>query len=193
MRLWLGMHGDTVAPAVAAAEEPFSNGQSLRHLLVLSVVSLGLYPSYWLYRNLKLLAAHRGLAISPVWRTIVAFLPVIGWPIFKDQLCLFAECAESAGVASEIAPWPHTLGFQVVTTAAWVVPLPWSLLGYAGVVFLFPAQRTLNAYWAAVQPGRPLRSRYSGGEIALAVVCAVLWAMLLAALFIGEGIVAGVS
>src|SRR5690349_14812734 len=103
------MQSDVIAPTVPHTDAGFSNAQPLRHLVVLSVVSLGVYPPYWLYRNLKLLAAHRGLSISPFWRTFVAFLPVIGWPIFKDQLQLFAESAESAGVASTIAPWPHTL------------------------------------------------------------------------------------
>lgn len=183
------MPTDAIAPTVPASEAGFSNAQPVRHLVVLSVVSLGLYPPYWLYRNLKLLAAHKGLSISPVWRTFFAFLPVLGWPIFKDQLQLFAEIAEHAGVASAIAPWPQTLGFQLVSALAWIVPMPWSLVGNAGVIFLLPAQRTLNAYWAAEQPGRATRTGYTGGEVVFAVVCALMWGLLLAALFIGEGMV----
>jgi hypothetical protein len=184
------MQTDAVAPTVPATDAGFSNAQPVRHFVVLSVVSLGLYPPYWLYRNLKLLKAHKGLSISPMWRTFFAFVPVLGWPIFKDQLQLFAETAESAGVASAIAPWPHTLGYQLVSAVAWVVPMPWSVLGNAGVIFLLPAQRTLNAYWAAEQPGRVTRTDYSSGEVVFAVVCAIIWGVLLAALFIGEGIVA---
>jgi hypothetical protein len=184
------MQSDAVAPAVPAPETGFSNAQPIRHLVVLSVVSLGLYPPYWLYRNLKLLAAHRALSISPFWRTSFAFLPVIGWPIFKDQLQLFAEAAEAAGVPSAIAPWPHTLGFQLISAVAWLVPTPWSMFGNAAVIFLLPAQRTLNAYWAVAQPGRPTRTAYSAGEVVFAVVCALIWGVLLAALFVGEGIIA---
>jgi hypothetical protein len=185
------MQPDAVAPAVPASGTSFSNGQPLRHLVVLSVISFGLYPVYWLYRNLTLLKDHQQLAISPLARTFVAFLPIVGWPTFKDQLQLFAATAEAAGVENTIRPWPQTLGFQLVSAAMWVVPLPWGALGNAAAVpFLLPAQRALNAYWMNQQPGRPMRSDYSAGEITLAIGCGIVWGLLLVALFVGEGIVA---
>lgn len=184
------MQTDPIAPTVGMTDAGFSDAQPLRHFIVLSVVSLGLYPPYWMYRTLKLLAAHRALSISPLWRTFFAFLPVIGWPIFKDQLQLFADTAESAGIASAIAPWPHTLGFQLLSTVGWLAPTPWSFLGNAGFIFLLPAQRTLNAYWSVEQPGRVVRTRYSTGEVLFAVVCAVMWGLLLAMLFIADRVVA---
>jgi hypothetical protein len=159
-------------------------------VLLLSVASFGIYPAYWLYRNLKQVAVQRGASISPFWRTFIAFVPVLGWPVFKDQLEWFAESATTAGARSEIRPWPHTLGFQLVSTAVWVLPMPWALAGNAAAVFLLPAQRTLNAYWAVEQPDVPMREEYTAGEIAFALVCAVLWVLVLAALFIGEGVVA---
>ena len=159
-----------------------SNAQPLQHLIVLSAVSLGLYPSYWLYRALKQLKAHKGLSISPFWRTFLAFLPVIGWPIFKDQLQLFAETVSAAGVESAIAPWPQTLGFQLMSATAWVVPLPWGACAAAAVVFLLPSQRALNAYWALEQPACAVPSQYSAGEVAFAVACTVFWALLFTAL-----------
>lgn len=173
---------DDVATKPHASGEGFSNAQPLQHLVVLSVVSLGLYPSYWLYRNLKLLKAHRGLSISPLWRTFFAFIPVLGWPIFKDQLQFFAETAAAAGVESTILPWPQTLGFQLVSATAWVVPLPWGACAAAAVVFLLPAQRALNAYWGIEQPSCVATDRYSAGEIAFAAVCAVFWALMFAML-----------
>jgi hypothetical protein len=169
-------------PTLRASGSVLSNAQPLQHLVVLSIVSLGLYPSYWLYRNLKLLKAHDGLSIRPIWRTFFAFIPVIGWPIFKDQLQLFAETAAAAGVESAIAPWPQTLGFQLVSAAGWLMPLPWGACAAAAVLFLLPAQRTLNAYWATEQPACVASSRYSLGEIAFAAVCAVFWALMFAAL-----------
>jgi hypothetical protein len=173
---------DEVATAHGASTGVLSNAQPLQHLVVLSVLSFGLYPSYWLYRNLQLLKAHERLSISPVWRTFLAFIPLIGWPIFKDQLQLFAETAAAAGVESAISPWPHTLGFQLVGAAAWLLPLPWGACGTAAVLFLLPTQRTLNAYWRIEQPAGMASSGYSIGEVALAAVCAVLWALMFAAL-----------
>jgi hypothetical protein len=167
--------------ALRASASTLSNAQPLQHLLVLSVVSFGLYPSYWLYRNLKLLKAHKGLSISPLWRTFFAFIPLIGWPIFKDQLQLFAETAVAAGVESAISPWPQTLGFQLVSATAWLVPLPWGACAAAAVVFLLPAQRALNAYWGIEQPACAATSRYSAGEVVFAAVCALFWALMLAA------------
>jgi hypothetical protein len=170
------------ATTLRASDSALSNAQPLQHLVVLSVVSLGLYPSYWLYRNLKLLKAHKGLSISPLWRTFFAFIPLLGWPIFKDQLQLFAETAAAAGVESTILPWPQTLGFQLVSATAWVVPLPWGACAAAAVVFLLPTQRALNAYWGVEQPASVTTSRYSLGEIAFASVCAAFWVLMFAVL-----------
>lgn len=179
---WIDMQPLEGAPTLRASSPALSNAQPLQHLVVLSIVSFGLYTSYWLYRNLKLLKAHGGLSISPLWRTFFAFIPVLGWPIFKDQLQLFAETAAAAGVESAIAPWPQTLGFQLVSAAGWLVPLPWGAFAAAAVIFLLPTQRALNAYWGTAQPGSVLSSRYSIGEIAFASLCAIFWGLMFATL-----------
>ena len=66
------MQNDAPSTTARAVHPAFSNAQPQQNLVVLSVVSFGLYPTYWLYRNLRLLRAHRNLSIKPAWRTFFA-------------------------------------------------------------------------------------------------------------------------
>jgi hypothetical protein len=180
---------DSDAPS-ATRGSAFSNAQPLRNLVVLSIVSFGLYPTYWLYRNLKIVKAHKHLSIRPGWRTFGAFIPVLGWPVFNDQLQLFRETTSADGVATSFSPWQCTLAFQLFSLLMWLVPLPWGLLGSGAVVFLLPVQRALNEYWMIEQPGLPTRQGYGAGEAALIISCGLVWLMIVVALFIGDRIVA---
>ncbi len=183
------MQSNAPSTTARAAGPSFSNAQPQQNLVVLSVVSFGLYPAYWLYRNLKALKAHRNLSINPAWRTFVAFVPLIGWPVFKDQMQLFLETAAADGVATAVSPWGCTLGFQLVSMTTWVLPLPWFVFGNAAVIFLLPVQRALNAYWAVEQPDVPARQGYSAGEAVLIVACSLVWLLIVAVSFIGDRIV----
>jgi len=171
---------NAASPPLPVVAPAFSNAQALPNLVALSVLSFGIYPTYWLYRNLKLIKEHKRLAISPAGRTFVAFIPLIGLLFFKDQLQFFAETTSAAGVAESYSPWGRTLGFMAISALA-ELPNPWWVLATAAVVFLLPVQKALNAYWAIEQPGLPIRRGLTGGETALLIVCGVLWALIVAA------------
>jgi hypothetical protein len=174
--------------SLAAPPIAFSHAESARHFAVLSVVSFGIYPPYWLYKNLKAIKAHRDLAIRPGWRTFGAFIPLIGLLFFKDQLQLFADTAATAGVEASYSPWARTLGFSFVSLMA-EMPHPWWIVALASVLFLLPVQEVLNAYWEVEQPGRPMRQGYSAGETALLVVCGVVWVLIIALSMVGDSTV----
>jgi hypothetical protein len=167
--------------SAATLESTFSNAQPVRKFILLSIASLGLlYPPYWMYRNLKILKAHKRLSISPGWRTFAAFIPLIGLLFFKDQLQLFGEVAGGAGAPTRFSPWGRTLAFNLVSAAAFELPLALAVLtAIAAMIFLLPVQQALNEYWTIEQPGAPLRQRFSGGEVAFLVTCGVTWVLLL--------------
>jgi hypothetical protein len=185
------MQSETIPhPMVASPASGFSHAQPLQNLVVLSVVSFGIYPTYWLYRNLKALKQHKRLAISPGWRTFGAFIPLIGLLFFKEQLQLFADTATADGVPVPYSPWGRTLGFGLISAMA-ELPGGWSALAVGAVIFLLPVQRMLNEVWAIEQPGLPIRQRFSTGEGVLLVVCAVLWGLIIALSLIGDSMVIG--
>jgi len=171
---------EALPPITGAPAVQFSNAQSLQHLVVLSVVSFGLYPTYWMYQNLRLLKAHKRLSISPGWRTFGAFIPLIGLLFFKDQLQLFAETAAVDGAVVTFSPWARTIGFTVWSLLA-ELPNPWWVLATGAVLVLLPVQRALNEYWAIEQPGLVMRQRFSSGEITFLVVCGAVWLLVIAA------------
>ena len=142
------------------------------------LVSFGLYPTYWMYQNLRLLKGHKQLSISPAWRTFGAFIPLIGLLFFKDQLQLFAETAAADSIAIEFSPWARTLAFTAVSLLG-ELPNPWWIMATGAVLVLLPVQRALNQYWAIEQPGLPMRQRFSSGEITFLVVCGAVWLLLI--------------
>jgi len=181
---------DTDAPA-ATIGSAFSDAQPLRNFVVLSIVSFGLYPTYWLYKNLRSIKAHKGLSISPGWRTFAAFIPLIGLLFFKDQLQLFLDVTASGGATTRFSPWGRTLGFNLISAAMLELPMPWALLTTAAVVFLLPVQQALNEYWTIEQAGVPVRERFSAGETALLIACGFAWVLVLVAGIVGERLVVG--
>lgn len=177
-------------PLPPATDVPgaFSNAQPVQHLIVLSIVSFGLYPTYWMYENLRALKLHKQLSISPGWRTFGAFIPLIGMLFFKDQLQLFAESAAADGVRVDFSPWGRTLAFTAASLLG-ELPTPWWIVATSAALVLVPVQRALNAYWAVEQPGLPIRRRLSAGESALLIVCGLVWVLILAAALVGDRLV----
>src|SRR5262249_51818020 len=183
---------DALPPTIAVPAGVFSNAQPLQHLVVLSVVSFGLYPTYWMYQNLRLLKGHKQLSISPAWRTFGAFIPLIGLLFFKDQLQLFAETAAADSIAIEFSPWARTLAFTAVSLLG-ELPNPWWIMATGAVLVLLPVQRALNQYWAIEQPGLPMRQRFSSGEITFLVVCGAVWLLLIFASIAADRLVVALA
>jgi hypothetical protein len=69
-------------------------------MVVLQVVTLGLYLLYWLFRRWSVLRKNYGEKISPFWRTVFA-------PLFIYDL--FAEVRRNAAKLGVPSRWPPAL------------------------------------------------------------------------------------
>jgi len=167
--------------AQAAGVERYSRGQLPAHLVLLSVLTLGVYEFYWFYRNWRDLRDHAGLDVNPALRTIALLVPFVNIFFVYQQLRLIREIAETAGEEVFYAPGILTLVFFTVAalsnlTMIWAISL-------LTVFPLVPVQATLNRYWRRVEPRFPIRSELDSNEVAILFGGGILTAMAIAGSF----------
>jgi len=173
---------------LSAAQQNLSGSADLQLLLnparviVLSVLSAGLYLYYWAYLTWKQLKPETGDDHYPVWHALSLLVPVYGLFRIHNQLEVIEEMASRAGgpslnpsvgvlllIAANITSWVASFVMDV-STGLVLASLSTSL--YA--ITVWRAQVGLNSAW---------RERYSGAvarpiswvEIAFALVGVLLW------------------
>ncbi|EKQ54919.1 MAG: putative protein family UPF0547 [Methanobacterium sp. Maddingley MBC34] len=150
----------------------YSNVQPTNKLILLIIITGGLYQIYWFYRNWRDFKEHKNLDISPGLRTVGLFIPFVNLYFVGTQFKDLKDYEEEAGVK------PFSLYAVVIS---WVVLLYLSSrLGFyenpfTGLISLFLSccmvipfsmvQKTLNEYWLKEQGDLPRRKGLSLGEI----------------------------
>jgi hypothetical protein len=150
-----------------------SNARSVRHFVMLTLLSFGLYEFYWFYRNWRDLSeVDRGKdpecdetyenqeedgggvldAFGPGWRTAGLVIPFLNMALVYDQLKNIRASIEKAGLAPIFAPAPTAIAFFALAIVANLTGF-W-ILSLFTVFPLVPVQVALNEYWKTVQPGR---------------------------------------
>ncbi len=142
----------------------FSHGQPTAHLLILSILTLGLYEFYWFHRNWRHLEEHLQQQLRPGWRTLGLLVPGLNVFLVYDQLRMIAEAAGRAGIAVTYSPGIATAVFFVLAFLS-NLTMVWAL-SLLTVLPLLPVQETLNRFWAVEQPERQIRRQFSGAELA---------------------------
>ena len=173
---------------LSAAQKNLSGSADLQLLLnpakvlVLSVLSAGLYLLYWAYLTWKQLKPETGDDHYPVWHALSLFVPVYGLFRIHNHLEVIQEMASragapslnpSAGVVLLIAANITSLVASFVTDVSTGLVLA-SLGTSLYTITVWRAQVGLNSAW---------RERYSGAvtrpiswvEIAFALVGVFIW------------------
>ena len=171
-------------------------------VVVLSVVSMGLYQAYWFYVTRRQLDAElgeeRSLKTTPVLVQTLgpAVLFIISIPLVLLLIGIFGMIA---AVIWGVAVWWYLIYDlnRLRERHKLDVQSPWLyVFGYAAASMISPAQlavlgylaHQLNEYWDVTTKGKATDAPYTGGEIAVSVVGLVLLVlvfilMILAAIF----------
>ena len=201
----------TWQPDVYGYDEPLAGDLaggayiSTTRIILLSVLSMGLYWFYWMYRTWKQyrdhtieMAAESGQTHYPVWHGLTQFLPVYGFFRYHAHIRQYKDLMVERGV-------PDTLNLGLLTTVVVINGIVAIAAGtmrspelYSGavlvagvilsvvslvvsIVVLCVMQSNLNRYWASVD-GRLLQSaRFGKGEIVCIVLGVIFWAGVVAA------------
>jgi hypothetical protein len=185
---------------VSPRPQPYSRAQPAWHMVVLSLMTGGLYHLYWFYRNWCDLREQAGVRTRAGWRAAGMLVPVLNFFLALRQFREVKQMASAQAVSGRASPGWLAFGYGFLSLAEfgmsiWPVELsrPGTVLAYTcaayaitlpATLLLVPVQRTLNGYWAAVEPGLPVRIRLSGRELLVLVAGAALMALVLAGLFL---------
>lgn len=142
-----------------SASEPLFFSVSTRKLIVMSLVTFGLYESYWFYKQWKMIRNRTGEGISPFWRAV--------FPLFWCR-SLFETIEASAvghGVKFRLDPMAATVAWWGLSVCS-RLPAPFWLLTFLSVAPLVLVQLTCNELNRAIAPESPANDRFSPLNVA---------------------------
>lgn len=173
---------------------------SVTRIILMTVISMGLYWLYWMYRTWKQyrdhtggMAAETGDVHYPVWHGLTQLVPVYGFFRYHAHIREYKELMVERGV-------PDTLNLGLLTTVVVINGILAILAGtmrdpdlptgmgvlvtgillsvvtiIVSIAVLSVMQSNLNRYWASVD-GRLMQSaRFGKGEIVCIALGVLFW------------------
>lgn len=125
---------------------------STRKMVVMSLCSFGLYQVYWLYWNWRIIKFRDHRKISPPWRSVLGLFFL--YPILR-RINRGSARLGMAGFSASAS----FIGWLVLSLLAHSRHPALTLLSYASVFALVPAQRSANAINFATSTGSPANDR----------------------------------
>ncbi|PWU23579.1 MAG: hypothetical protein C5B48_08320 [Candidatus Rokuibacteriota bacterium] len=117
-----------------ASERPIGRHRGIGFVILMMIITLGIYGLYWIFITFAELHAHRGQGVSGIVGLLLAFIPV---SIFLLPSYV-GRAYDESGRSRPISGW----------TGIWaLVPLIGSL------VWVWRVQASLNHYWGAEEEG----------------------------------------
>jgi len=151
------IHLDEKGQTIKSFKE-YSNVQPIWRLLVMLIISSGLYIIYWFYRNWKYLRDYEGEEIRPVFRTICLFIPLVSIVLLYFQfkrIKFYADIYKAKTYSSPL-----------------LVTIICSLFPPIGPIIV---QLTINRYWRVKQKYFPIKKGFSTKEIVVIFFCFIIW------------------
>lgn len=190
------------APAAVETGQPVELGYRITasRILLLTILSNGLYFLYWFYLTWKQYGQHTGRQVYPVWHALTLFLPV--YSLFRTHAHVrsYKELMKAAGAATTLSLalsvtlvglwWGLSLielGMSVLDEGREVASgqklfaffFGWISLG-VGVGFNLHVQDNLNRLWSQ-QPGVMITEAHlETGEIVISLLGVGSWLIALA-------------
>lgn len=136
-------------------------------LFILSVTTFGIFELYWFAKNWTAFKAATGRKLSPFARavfTVFYCYSLFSKVLHSAQLRGYASSYTAAALAAAY------IGFAITNQ----LPDPWWLLFFFGSLPLLPIQQAINYNNSRVDPSFQVSSKFSVGEILLAIVGGIL-------------------
>lgn len=149
---------------------------STAKLVILSLVTLGIYELVWFYANWVRVRQSTGRNISPFWRA--AFAPLYCYSLGAAV----KSTAESLHVRPGFQPWFLALAY-VGLIALERLPDPWWLLATASVVPLIAIQRVIVEIHGTLRPGTDTSVGWNRASVASLAIGGVFTAFLMWTMF----------
>ena len=174
--------GDSGAPAPLLI--------SPARIVFLTILSLGLYTVYWLYKTWKHYRDHTGSVVYPIWHGLTAFVPLYGSFRAHAHLRTFGELSGAVGLAFTFSPGIAFAAMLIGWLRLFVAegsPASLLLLVLSITVQLWMmlhAQPRMNAYWDHAYGARLRGVSVGKGEIIVAVIGILGWLGIVVSMFV---------
>ena len=165
---------------------------SLTGIILLTILSYGLYALYWTYITWKQYRDHSGETAYPVWHALAQLVPIYGWFRFYAHVRAYESLMEGQGTRNNlriravmgIVVWVTLLGLVSAADESYVsgivsvsIDLIRILMATAVICWV---QFNINRYWAERHWSSPegsgvRRAPVGKGAIALTCVGAMIW------------------
>ncbi|MFD0998355.1 hypothetical protein ACFQ21_03515 [Ohtaekwangia kribbensis] len=147
-------------------------------VLILSLVSFGLYGIWWIYKSWRFFKEKDGLDIMPVARAIFSIFFL--YSLFEN----IQHYAKSNGYQKSYSSWALFAG-QIIFSIASRLPEPYWLISIVSSFFLLAPANALNfAIANSEQYKATTISGFNGRQIAVLVIGGIFWILVLAGLFL---------
>ena len=174
---------------------------SPNRILLMSLLSYGLYLFYWFYLTWKHYRDHTRAEAFPIWHALTLFVPIYGLFRTHAHIRTYQDLMDNAAVPSTLsAGWAVVLvaissilgsitfnvsgGFatpQDISQQTAIIIALVDLVSIGIVVgLLLHVQGNLNRYWANQGSAELQSARIGVGEVILAIIGVLAWANTLA-------------
>ncbi len=137
-------------------ETVYSDVLVIRRLLLLLIVSCGLYSIWWYYKNNTLLKNKLNRNISPILRTIGFIIPVINWFMFYILIHDYEKTLKEKNIESYSS---------ILNTLLYIfIPVIGSIWTLCNI------QESINNLWYKMEPNLPIKRKFTNGEIAFLII-----------------------
>lgn len=146
-------------------------------LVLLSIISAGIYAIYWIYRNWRYLKERDALSISPFWRGFfgVFYMHKLLRAIHGDQqVRTLQPAAFSPGWLATGWVILVVIGNIVSRIPEPAVAFPFLLLSQLSFLFLIPVQNYINGVNHMLSP-KPQFHPWTGGDAICLIIGLVFW------------------
>ena len=201
---------------VGIAQEPFPSGEnssgetrelsyhiSPRRVILMTILSYGLYLFYWFYLTWKEYRDHTGAEAYPVWHALTLLVPIYGLFRTHAHMRSLRKLMVQANISCSIRPGLAVLviivssvlesisaqiavGFGSTTITQGVATLS-AVLDITAITMilglLLQVQKNLNGYWESLTDTRVASERIGWGEPVLGIIGAFTWMNTLASIF----------
>lgn len=146
-------------------------------LVMLSVLTFGLYEIYWFYKQWQFVKKAKDLKVTPWARGL--FAPLFAYPLFKHIF----ELAREAGQKNNPSAGWLALAYFILASMGRLPDWGW-IISFGSVLPLFPAQNRINLLWSKKHPDDAVSTTFTWKEVAVMIIGGII---LLLALFGGSG------
>jgi len=168
----------------------YSNYLPIWRLVVMSLITCGIYHLEWFADVSEHLKKHLQLRLRPGWRALGIIVPVCNSILVYQCFRYINQAADKADVKRGHSPLFLTAWYTLVYaamiyvlvfqwhSALWAVTVSLLALVIAGTCLLAVVQATLNAIWLREQRDLPARDSFSKNQWSLVVCGWLTWSLI---------------